>query len=449
MKTLKQTFFILFLAVLTFTSCENEGTILDDQQQDPTEESEAVVEALAKMSNMYDDSGNLETNSNSTGNIVFDFCFDFVYPITLSYNTGATVAVNDLDELVTIIINSTDQLFVNGIAFPFNVETYNASTGSINIVTINDEVEFTNLLANCDFTTNPPNNCPDIYDPVCVEITDPNGSTFTITYSNECYALEDGFTQADFVDNCVDSNYFDFGLECFDLNYPLDLILDDGSIVTVNDNDEFGNVMFNQYVVNFVYPLSVTLEEDGSVVTVNNETEFEVIFNDCFGGTTNPGDCPQCENLPFDPVCVESITANGDVVIEVFPNLCYAECAGFTAADVVDCNNGGGDPTSCDVASVESIILACDSWNVFTANAQFIYMFDQDGTLDIFDVNFNLITTATWVAQTDPIQNATYIEIAEVNNDFSDVWFFFDCDTPNPIIQSGIGVITNIVSDCD
>jgi hypothetical protein len=124
MKKFKIVFLLVLFGLFTFTSCENEETIIDDQQQDVTQESEAIVTALSKMAENFDDSGNVDANNNPVGNIIFDFCFDFVYPLTLSYNNGTTVAVNDLDELVAVIINSTDQLFINGIAFPFDVETY-------------------------------------------------------------------------------------------------------------------------------------------------------------------------------------------------------------------------------------------------------------------------------------------------------------------------------------
>jgi len=51
----------------------------------------------------------------------FDFCFKFVYPITLSYNNGTTVVVNNSDELLTVAQSMTSTLYIDGIAFPFDI----------------------------------------------------------------------------------------------------------------------------------------------------------------------------------------------------------------------------------------------------------------------------------------------------------------------------------------
>jgi hypothetical protein len=450
MKNLNVLFLILLMGLLTFTSCENEEAILDDQVQDVTVESESITAALNAMTTNFDSSGNVDANNNPAGNIIFDFCFDFVYPITLSYNTGTTVSVNDLDGLINVIINSTDQLFINGIAFPFDVETFDETTDAIVIQTINNEAEFANLLLTCDFDDIDDCNCFEVYDPVCVEIIDPNGTIFFITYPNECYAQCDGFDDDDYLDDCEDDDYYDDDFLCFEFVYPLDIILDDGTVVTISDDDDFENTMYNNYFFNFVYPFSVELEEDDSILAINNEQEFDDLLEDCFGGDFPGNDCDQCENEPFDPICVEYTTASGETITEVYPNLCFAQCFGYDASDIVDCDDfGGGDPSSCDVASVEGIILGCDSWNIDTAfGAEFIFMFNPNGTLDIFDENFNLITNGTWVTMTDS-QGITYIEITEGNNDFNDIWYFFDCDTSDPEIVSNNHEIIDIESDCD
>ena len=72
MKTFKSLFLILLVGLLTFTSCENEDVILD-QQQEETEQSEAIVTALSKMAQNFDSSGNVDPASNPVGNIIFDF----------------------------------------------------------------------------------------------------------------------------------------------------------------------------------------------------------------------------------------------------------------------------------------------------------------------------------------------------------------------------------------
>jgi len=452
MKNLKSLVLILFMGLLTFTACENEDVILDDQVQDVTVESESIMAALSAMGSNFDDSGNVDVNSSPAGNIIFDFCFDFVYPITLSYNTGASVTVNDLDGLVNVIISSTDQLFINGIAFPFDVETFDDSTGSVVVQTINNEAEFINLLDNCDFgDVGGGCSCNDVYAPVCVEYTDPNGLVHVISYPNECEALCDGFTQADFLTDCIDNDIFDFGVGCFDLNYPLDLILDDGSTITVNNDTEFGNAMFNQYVVNFVYPITVTLEADGSVVTVNNEIEFETVFTDCFGLPGGPGDgCDQCENEPINPVCVEYTDPSGNLITEVFPNLCLAQCFGYTSADVVDCPDDGG--FDCDAQDILDELLDCDTYTGFdTVNGEVVtFEFSLNAnSVDIFAGDGSLLESYGFTIEDNTAASPTYISFtANADDPWSSDWIY-NCNDDGPEFFTPDQSIVNIDDDCD
>ena len=200
MKNFKVSIFSVLIVLLAFTSCTNEETIVDTQQN--TEESESITTTLGRLSQQYDENGNVDQTNNPAGNIVFDFCFDFVYPIELSFNTGTTVTVNSLDELIDIYSSSTENLFINGIAFPFQVETYNENSNTLEIETINNEDEFFSLLEDCNFDEIEDCYCTEEYDPVCVNVTDLDGELFTISYPNACYAICDGFTEDDFSEEC-------------------------------------------------------------------------------------------------------------------------------------------------------------------------------------------------------------------------------------------------------
>ena len=111
MKNFKVSIFSVLIVLLAFTSCTNEETIVDTQQN--TEESESITTTLGRLSQQYDENGNVDQTNNPAGNIVFDFCFDFVYPIDLSFNTDTTITVNSLDELIDIYSSSTENLFIN------------------------------------------------------------------------------------------------------------------------------------------------------------------------------------------------------------------------------------------------------------------------------------------------------------------------------------------------
>ncbi|MDA7824989.1 hypothetical protein N8986_01885 [Flavobacteriaceae bacterium] len=199
MKHFTKSIFSILMVLFVFTSCTNEESIVDSQQN--IEESESITTTLNLLSRQYDQNGNLN-NDNPTGNVVFDFCFDFVYPLNLTLNNGTTITVNSLNDLVEVMMSSTEELYINGIAFPFNVETFNESTNAIEVLTINNEDEFEALLESCDFDETDDCFCTEEYDPVCVSITDSNGESFALLYPNACHAICDGFTEDDFSEEC-------------------------------------------------------------------------------------------------------------------------------------------------------------------------------------------------------------------------------------------------------
>lgn len=437
MKTLKLAIFSLAMMLMLFTSCTNNESVLEDQQT--TEESESITNALLQLRTQFDDSGNVTQTDNPAGNIVLDFCFDFVYPLNLSYNNGTTVTINNLDDIITVILNSTDELYINGIAFPFNVETYNDETNAIEIVTINDENEFLALLDSCDFNVVEPCECFEIYDPVCVTITDPTGNIFTVTYSNACYAACDGFTENDFVANCVD-DYYTVGGDCFTLNYPLSIIINDETTVVVNSEEELGNVLYDVYSFDFVYPLDVTIV-DGDTITIYNEQDFEAILMDCYGCICT------AEAIP---VCVEIELGNGDTETITFSNACEAECQGFTQEDFVDCDDNT-NPSDCSEDVIQGVFAQCAVWQTTVSNILFTYLFDSnDNTLEIYNDVGNIVASGTWEITIDSATGNVVMILNTNSLNFTTVWFFINCDGEGnfEIITNG-GATINISSTCD
>jgi hypothetical protein len=356
MKLLKFAFLSLFVVTLTLTSCSNDDPIVNNPD---TQQSAAIRIALNELRTHVNTDGALLRNNNvstsdvnPTGNIIFDFCFDFVYPIDLTYNTGATVTVNNFDELVDVLLTFTEDLYIDGIAFPFSVEVYDDATGSIVVQTIANEDEFIALLEGCSFDIDDC-ICTSEFAPVCIEILDPNGTSFIISYPNACVAECDGFTSADFVD-CDGEIYNpggDFGFGCFTLNYPISLVNDNGETITVNSDEELSNALYTTMIVNFVYPFSVTLVESGEVIQINNEEDFITVLDACY--FTVPPDC-DCDGIG-NPVCVElTDPMTGDTFVITYPNACIAECEGFTNADYVECDGNGGGGTPCDCPTEEN-----------------------------------------------------------------------------------------------
>ncbi|WP_426429782.1 hypothetical protein ACPX19_09585 [Winogradskyella sp. HB-48] len=429
MKNLKLALFSLAFSLLMVTSCTNNEPVGENPQQ--TEESQSISMALDQLRAKFNDSGNVNQSDNPTGNIVLDFCFDFVYPLTLSYNNGATVTVESLDGLIDIMLASTNELYINGIAFPFDVEVFNGDNNSIDIETIENEEEFVELLTSCEFDDFEACDCFEDFNPVCVEITDPNGGSFVVTYPNACYAECDGFTAEDFIEDCQDDYYAGGGFECFELNFPISVVTEDGNTITINSEEELGTALYGVYVFDFVYPFTVTLENE-TVVTINGPEDIEAILADCYGDYNGGGndDCLECLDLPEDPVCVQYTTPTGETVIEVYPNACFAECFGFTAEDFVDCEEDN-NPANCSEQELAAYLAQCE-WNAVTSlnsnNQVLNFVFNSDGTVNASSDGASV--SGTWQLASNPVSNEVFMffVLSEPFGDISSLdWTVVSC----------------------
>ncbi|WP_431135977.1 hypothetical protein [Psychroserpens mesophilus] len=486
-------FLLSFIITAGFlTSCSNNDSVVEEQNIDQTE---AITQSLNRLAQQFNDQGNVIQSENPSGNIVFDFCFDFVYPLNLAYNNGTTVTINGLDDLITILINSTDNLYINGVEFPFNVETYNDAAGAIEVLTINNEDEFFDLLENCDFEGADDCACFEVYDPVCVEVQAPDGESFIVTYPNECYAMCDGFTPNDFVDNCANDYNNPGGNTCFEFVFPLSIITDENQTVTVNSQEELDNALYNAYYFNFVYSFDVIINDEP--LSIGNEEAFLELLEFCFnnancpcpanvdpvcvaiqspnGGTeiieflnaceaecegfttedfvdcntTEPCDCPTDE---YDPVCVE-INENGNTFIATFSNACFAECEGFSSADFIDCDVN--NPTECSEQDVFAYLMECN-WYINTSlynnvNAEYAHFF-QNGVVEITSEGSNQTIGGDWWLASNPSSTEVFMFFnitSEPYSMFSSLdWVVTECSEYFIVLQSGSEFI-QLERDCD
>lgn len=420
MKKLKLLFFSALTALVLLVSCTSD--FIDPLPQ--AQESAALQAAIGELRTLYNEDGTPITDEHQTDNLIFDFCFKFVFPIDLIYNNGTTVTINSIEELVIVLINQTTELYIVGIVFPFDVEVYNPITNEIEIVTINSEAEFAALLENCNFTDC---ECPFTEDPVCVEINTGNG-TIIIEFRNACFAECEGFTEEDFVpceNDCNCSNEYDpvcvkvegeiieFQNACFAecegytetdfVDCPSDqceitnLTVDIGDCtgsgtyaLTINfEYQNAGNDFFDVFVRNNEFIGFYSLADLPLTIPEFELSGFDydyvkVCIND------NPDCCMEIEFMPpncatdcecpaeYDPVCVEI----GNRVITYF-NACYAECDGFTESDYASCP---GECIDCINAPYDPICVEFDGVILTMYNECFLFCNDFTGS-DIVNCN--------------------------------------------------------------
>jgi hypothetical protein len=360
MRKLKIAFLSLVVILTSFTSCSDNESV--DVQQNVTE-STSMRTAINRLGTQLDSQGNIDSSRNPTGNMVFDFGFSIQFPITLIYNNDTTVTVNDIDELIDIAANVTDELYIDGVEFPINVEVFDEETGAIEVITINSEEEFEDLLDDIDFEEGFDCQCTEEYAPVCVEIDDVDGETFILTFPNACYAMCEGFEQADFLDSCEGDYDDDYENDCFEFNFPLNIITDDGETITIDSEDDLGNVTYDMYYFSFEFPITVTTSDD-EVITVENEEALFDLFEDCYD---------DYEDCDLEVIDVEEALMSCDVleveILDLDGELVDINDVAFNANNELVVN---GEPTVTDLGawsltdSDEGIILNMDQLLTFT-----------------------------------------------------------------------------------
>lgn len=269
MKKLKFLLLLLTVSVLSFYSCTDSNPVEDEIV---TTKSISLRTTLNEIKN----ANNISGRSSSTFQNITP-CFSFVFPISLSYNNGTTITVSSQSGLIQALINETNLLYIDGIEFPFQVQSGNTLT------TINNDADFFTLIQSCNFYT---------------------------------------------VNNAV------FNLTCYQINFPISIVNASNQTVTINDQAELLAFVANQngttgtYQLNIVFPISVT--QNNQSMTINNLYEFFTLNNNC------PSSNCICPTV-YSPVCVQTATG----IIITYANQCMAECDGYTVADFVNCNNSG------------------------------------------------------------------------------------------------------------
>jgi len=232
MKKIKHLLILLLISSTILQSCSTSEDATDPQK------SSALRIFLKEMKSAYNISGRTASDEP-------EMCFEFVYPLTLSYNNGTTVVVANQNELLTILENETSDLYIDGIDFPFDILV----AGSTVPVTIANEEAFWDAIVNCDMDT---------YDDSIGE--------------NDCYTFVYPFSLLTSTNQTV-------------------VVTSESALYDLLDDDNEDN-----YIVDFVYPFSVVFNNE--TIQIDNAYEFEELISNCNSSNCN---CPAV----YDPVCVE------------------------------------------------------------------------------------------------------------------------------------------------
>lgn len=253
------------------------------------------------------------------------FCFDLVYPVDLEDEIGNPYTANNelelidlfatadylffslpmtvvTEELMNIEIDNEEAFFAatfacegitppsaegeiiiegfgcNEFEFPFNVQTQYGE-----IIEVNDENEYSNLLLSG----------------VSVELEYP----FALSNENGILEINNEFDLIEALEEC-DGLFYEIDnsscnipipvhilllfnsnsyMECaYEINFPIELMYD-GNVHEVNGFEEYFELTYswNEFELELIYPISITLFIDGSTLVFNEEEELCGFMNEC------------------------------------------------------------------------------------------------------------------------------------------------------------------------
>jgi hypothetical protein len=221
MKTFKPILLLVLGVVLTMTSCRTE----DDLAIDPP-----VEETIAANSTIANLMSRTASNDGSFDNIIDSAsCLSVQLPVTVTVN-GIELEINDEDgyeEIEDIIDLFDDDVDSVVISYPITVILADFST-----VVVNSDTELAALAASCpnDNEDDDDIECIDFQYPITASIFDENNdliNSITINNDNDMY---------DFIDDLDE-------FAAVTINFPITVILADGTTQTINNIQELENAI--------------------------------------------------------------------------------------------------------------------------------------------------------------------------------------------------------------
>lgn len=245
-----------------------------------------------------------------------DPCYKLVFPVKVKLPDGKVVEVANQDELNAILRKSGNNpgRVRAHILFPYDVILKNG-----NQVTVNGPEDLARITRACRTKVNPDSSerqCYTLQFPLTFAL--PDGNTVTVTSKEEFEAFlkrwqESGNTgrpKLTFPYNVKlqDGTILTINNEddlrnlqemcrkgrkpvdpkptaCFEIQFPLQVKLANGDIVTVNSQDELNKLLNSRPTTNgraaIQFPYSVKLSETGEIIVINNEEDLRKLNEKC------------------------------------------------------------------------------------------------------------------------------------------------------------------------
>ncbi len=200
-----------------------------DVEVDGVAQTLADIEALATAFAQCIPSTGFGTDQFPAYNVSDDnSCYELVFPLSVTEQDGSTTVINDGAAFDVAV---ADRLLF--FAFPLQLEHEDGS-----IVSANDPEEMFNLLINCSDWG---------------------------------------------IDSTINISGVEF-IACYTIEFPFDVVLADGTTVTVNDHQELCDLMLRGEIANYAFPMTLSLND--STFTVADEMALALAIEDCpgFGG---------------------------------------------------------------------------------------------------------------------------------------------------------------------
>ena len=221
MKTLKPILLIVIGILITMTSCRTE----DDLEIDPP-----VEETIEANSPIADLMSRTATNDGSSDNIIDNAsCLSVELPVTVTVN-GIEIEINDEDgygnveDIIDLFDDDIDSIIIS---YPITVILTDYTT-----VVVNSDSELAALVVNCVGENEDDDDieCIDFQYPITVSVFDENNDiidSITINNDNDMY---------DFIDDLDE-------YAAATINFPITVILADGTTQTINSIQELENAI--------------------------------------------------------------------------------------------------------------------------------------------------------------------------------------------------------------